>query len=150
MRPGPGELRAMSEATGVSLAILVSMRSRPTVCEFKLVGTEGTIHLDMFHGFSFLERGRVSKATKITRPFSFGMRELKSATVNLGRRVVRRELAYPGLQRLISSFYASVSGGTAPPISREDAIRVARVRDYILADARIDSAFNRKGRAQCL
>jgi predicted dehydrogenase len=150
MRPGRGDLRAICEASGVSLAIFVSMRARPTVCEFKLVGTEGTIHLDMFHGFSFIEQGRVTRATKITRPFRYGIRELKSATVNLGRRAVRREFAYPGLQRLISSFYRAVSTASAPPISREDVIRVARARDYILDDARIGSGFNRKGRAQCL
>jgi predicted dehydrogenase len=150
VRTGTGELRAMSEAMGVSLAIFVSMRARPTVCEFKLVGTEGTIHLDMFHGFSLLEQGRVSKATKITRPFGFGLGKLKGAAINLGRRAVRREFAYPGLQPLIASFYAAVGAGTPAPISREDAIRVATVRDSILDYARFDNALNWKGRAQCL
>jgi predicted dehydrogenase len=149
-RTGTGELRAMSEAQGVSLAIFVSMRARPTVCEFKLVGTEGTIHLDMFHGFSFLERGRVSRTTKITRPFSFGLGKLRGAAINLGRRAVRKEFAYPGLQRLIASFYAAILAGTPAPISRDDAIRVATVRDSILDYARFDNALKWKGRAQCL
>lgn len=150
LRPTPGELRAFSRKSDITLTILISMRARPTACNFKLVGTEGTVHLDMFHGFSFIERGRVSRFSKIARPFDLGMKQFLGAGANLLHRAMRRELAYPGLQTLITSFYEAIANGTPPPISRPDTIRVAMVRDRLMDYAVLNNTFTLKGRAECL
>jgi hypothetical protein len=64
-------------------------------------------------------------------PFEHSLRNLSAAGINLGRRTLRRELAYPGLQRLISEFYRAVQTGAPSPISAEEAIAIARVRDHL-------------------
>jgi hypothetical protein len=48
-------------------------------------------------------------------------------------RVARWEPAYPGLQTLIRLFYLAVRSDGASPISAEEAIAVAQVRDQILS-----------------
>lgn len=136
-RPQPGELRISGEADGVTLGMFISMNARPSVCDFEIVGTEGTIYLNLFHGYAYLEPGRVSRTRKIVHPFEHSLRNLSAAAINLGRRVLRREPAYPGLQRLISEFYGAVQTGGASPISAEEAITIARVRDRLLSSCKI-------------
>ena len=135
VRPGHGEFRAVCETLGITLSIFISMNARPTECSFKIIGTDGTIHIDMFHGYSFIEPGKVSRSRKIIHPFDLAVRRLSAAAVNLGRRFIRWEPAYPGLKRLVSSFYKAVRMGAESPISREDTIAIARVRDLLIHSA---------------
>ena len=135
VRPCSGEFRATCEMSGTTLSIFISMNARPTECSFKIIGTDGTVHIDLFHGYSFIESGNVSMLRKAAHPFDLSMRRLSAATFNLGRRLIRWEPAYPGLQRLIGSFYKSVQTLTDAPISREDTIRVALVRDILIRSA---------------
>jgi predicted dehydrogenase len=130
--PAQGEIRVAGECNRVTLEIFVSMNTRPTVCAMQLFGAEGTIHLDLFHGYAVVEPGEVSRARKILHPFDLAIRTLSAATGNLANRVIRRQPAYPGLQRLVSEFYRAVQTGTEPPISAADAIAVARIRDYLI------------------
>ncbi len=132
IRPGWGEMRLMGEVSATTISVFISMTARPTLNVLELKGTEGTIHVNLFHGYSFLQSGRVSRFRKIVQPFEHSGKNLKSATMNLGRRLIRRETAYPGLQRLVRSFYASVKANSPPPISPSDAESIARVRDELL------------------
>lgn len=134
-RPVLGELRASSEISGVSLSIFISMNVRPTECSFQVAGTDGTIHIDLFHGFAFMEPGKVSKTKKVIHPFELAIRRWSAATINLGQRVVHWESAYPGLNQLISLFYRAVCKEVVAPISREDAVAVARSRDRLLQNS---------------
>lgn len=132
LRPFHGEFYTFNSNSGIPLFIFISMNARPTLCSFRIVGTNGTIHADLFHGFAFIEPGKVSRTGKILHPFDLAARGLLAATVNLGRRAIRWEAAYPGLQRLVSSFYRAVHTKTVAPISREDTVAVARVRDILI------------------
>lgn len=106
MRPGHRELRAVCEMSGITLSIFISMNGRPTECSFKLIGTDGTIHVDMFHGYSFIEPGKVSRLRKAIHPFDLSIRRLSAATVNLGQRFIQWEPAYPDLSMLgFARFY---------------------------------------------
>ena len=136
-RPRHGELRVFGEAMGATLSIFISMNARPTVCDVQIVGTEGTIYLNLFHGYGYLEPGRVSRTRKIAHPFERSLKNLSAAAINLGRRALRRELAYPGLQCLISEFYGAVQTGGPSPISAEEAVAIARVRDRLLSSFQI-------------
>jgi predicted dehydrogenase len=130
-RPDRGEIRVSGQAGDASLSILVSMRSRPTVCSFQILGEHGTIHLDLFHGYAVIESGEVSRWRKVAHPFDLALRTLSAAAINLGRRIVQWQPAYPGLKRLVGEFYQAARDGTTAPISRGDAIAVARVRDIL-------------------
>ena len=140
LRPSHGELRVHGQIGEKSLAIFISMNSRPTTNSFHLVGTGGTIHLDLFHGFSIYEPGKTSRTRKILHPFDLAFRNVSAAAFNLGRRTLRREPAYPGLRQLIQKFYSAVKGGTESPITSAEAIAVAEIRDLLMDRAGIASA----------
>ena len=131
-RPRPGELRVFNQVRETSLSIFVSMNARPTTNSFQIVGTNGTIHLDLFHGFAVIETEKVSKGRKILHPFDLAARSFSAATINLVRRIVRREPAYPGLWQLVNAFYQSIREDKQPPITPEQAINVAWIRDYLI------------------
>lgn len=135
LRPQAGEFRAMTEGGGVTVSILISLQARPTQCTFKIFGAAGTIHLDLFHGYAFIEPGAVSKERKILRPFNMAARRLAAASINLADRALSREPAYPGLMRLVAEFYAAVRTGQRSPISPEAMLNVARVRDVLVQGA---------------
>ncbi len=128
-----GELRAMSEKSGVTLSICVSMNARPPVCALDIAGTDGTLHLDLFHGYSFVEPGKASRRHKIMRPFALGLRRLGAASMNLGRRAIWGEPAYPGLQRLVTLFYEAVRNGSEPTISTNATMEIANVRESLMS-----------------
>jgi predicted dehydrogenase len=134
-RPASGELRISGQTQETSLSIFISMNSRPTKNSFHLFGSEGAIHLDLFHGYSVIEPGKTSRAAKILHPFDLAVRNFSAATFNLARRTVRRESAYPGLRQLIHEFYDSIKSASEPPITPLQAIAVAEVRDLLVNQA---------------
>ena len=136
--PGHGELHAVSKNSGIHLSIFISMNARPTECSLKIRGTQGTIHIDLFHGYSFLESGRVSRTRKILHPFSFSAVKICTAIGNLSRRIIKRESAYPGLNKMIDLFYRAVRTHGKSPISSEDTLAVAVVRDMLLQGVGLD------------
>lgn len=139
LHPEPGELLIFARAAaGATISFRISMNSRPTRNSLSLVGTNGTINLDLFHGFVVFDRGgKATRASKILRPFEAGARNLSAATVNLIRRSIRRESAYPGLRSLIGSFYGAITGGGPPPFTSREVIEIAKARDLIMQQAQI-------------
>jgi predicted dehydrogenase len=130
-RPCGGELRVSGEASGISLSIFISMRARPTLCSFQIFGVDGTIHMDMFHGYAVVEPGKVSRLRKMIHPFDLSIRTLSAAATNLAWRTIQWQPAYPGLERLVTAFYQSARAGAESPITRADVMAVARVRDLL-------------------
>ena len=131
-RPRNGELRIEGLADKTSLEIFVSLNARPTLNYFQIVGSNGTIHLDLFHDFAFIETGKVSRWRKILHPFDSSVRNFSAAFFNLMRRAARFETAYPGLQSLVSQFYGAIRDKKESPVSSAQAINVARIRDYLM------------------
>jgi hypothetical protein len=102
---------------GIRLEAFVTLRGRPPRNELEVVGTRSSAIADLFHGFSVFDRGSVSGWGKATRPLARGTRLLGTAGANGVGRLVRRDLAYPGLRELVGDFYTSLEEGGPPPIS---------------------------------
>jgi predicted dehydrogenase len=134
-RPANGELRSAAVADGTTITISISMHGRPTRNELRAICAGGTLHLDLFHGYGFAERGAVSRLDKVLRPFMQSAGRTGAAAANLAARSLRREPAYPGLRELIRRFYATLRQGQPPPVPPAEALAVARARDSILAGA---------------
>lgn len=133
--PRPGELVLTGSDDRRTASCLVSMHGRPTSNEMTLIGTRGTIHLDLFHGFGVFESGTVSRATKIARPFQHAAAGLSSATSNLVGRLIKRQPAYPGLWELVSTFYRAAEGRGAAPFSDGEILAVAEALESITRSA---------------
>ena len=124
-----------SEAGGLTLSISISMNARPPRHELRISGTEGTLAADLYHGFSWIEKGSVGRSYKVVRPFVASARMGAAAAVNLSGRILRWEPAYPGLRELVAAFYGEVrSGRSGDSVFRDDhALQVARARDALMA-----------------
>jgi predicted dehydrogenase len=128
-----GELRAFATAGNASLALFISMAGRPPQHELRVVGGDGTLIADLFHGFAWLEKGGVSRAHKLRRPFANAALQMGAASRNLVRRAWMREFAYPGLRELVAAAYGEIGGGEARALSPDHIRRVARAREEILS-----------------
>ena len=135
--PAPGELHAVGRAAGCALSIRISMNGRPTACAFQIVGTEGMIELNLFHGYAVFHPGAVSRARKVAAPFGQALRGLAAASLNLSRRAVRREPAYPGLRPLVRAFYGAVRTGGPAPLAPELVLAAAAERDRLVERAEL-------------
>jgi predicted dehydrogenase len=130
-RSGPGEFRALTQDRDVTVALHVSMSGRPTVNRLELVGTGGTIHVDLFHGFSATQRGPVSRIGKVTQPYSDAVTVIAATTANLVRRALMREPAYPGLSTLVRRFYCAAAGQGECPIGPTEILTIARACEQL-------------------
>lgn len=137
IHPETGELRAACSTSGPTLSITISMHARPTVCAFKIVGTKATMHLNLFHGYVYRMPGAASRVRKIINPFDEALRALISASVNLGRRALHWQPAYPGLRELVKAFHRALRHGMPPPLSWEAIVAVARERDLLVHHAEL-------------
>lgn len=137
LRVCAGEWLITAPIFGGSLSINLSMNGRPTRFLTQVFGDRGALELDNFHDFCVRLSGKVSKSRKISAPFVRHGLGLASATANLLRRASRGESAYPGLQQLVSDFYAGLNNTEiVVPITDEETIAVAEARDEIIFAAR--------------
>ena len=127
-----GELQIIGASDGVGLDIYISMNTRPTRCEMELFYTQGRAVLNFFHGYVVIEKGKVSRLQKMIQPFMFSLKEFFVAGVNIIKRIIKKELAYPGLSRLIKDFYSSVITGNESPIKHSDALAIAKAREEVI------------------
>lgn len=129
--PLPGELQVTGVIADATVSIVVSMRGRPPVNRMELVGERGTAHLDLFHGFRTIAHGLATPTGKLARPFTSAVAVSTAAAMNLVRRTTQGEVAYPGLRALINAFYRAAAGHAPPPISRDEAIVLARACEHV-------------------
>lgn len=132
-RVSPGEWRITAHADGTSIAYLVSMSARPTCAELRVLGTRASAVADLFHGYSVIDAGAVTRTSKAVRPFRVAGRSMVAASANLARRGLRAESAYPGLQTLVHRAYLAFAGRGQVPIAADAMLDVARTRDRLLA-----------------
>jgi len=122
------------------ISVRIDLVSRPTRNELTLLGTGGTLHVDLFHGYSFGEPGTTSRHDKLMRPFRHGGRMLAAAGVNLLSRAWRREPAYPGLKELIRAFHQAVVRGQPSPITAGEIVACARLMDRVRRETTLAAA----------
>ena len=134
---GPGGWQLTAPVGDASLRIALSFSMRPTEASLLVRGGGGTWTADLFHGFARFRGGAVSRSTKAFRPFADAFGLFGRAGANLAARTLRREPAYPGLRDLTARVYAAARGTAACPISAEEAVAVADMRDMFLERAGI-------------
>lgn len=130
-----GELRVQGRTGNVAVQAYLSMNARPTRCDLDILCSEGSIHLNFFHGYCVIRRGRPSRFDKLAQPFWFAGKSFTGAALNLAGRALRGERAYPGLGPIINRFHAAARGKCGSPIPTQDILVAARVREQVMAQA---------------
>jgi predicted dehydrogenase len=134
--PVAGELRAITSVADTIVSLAISAHTRPTENVLRVLGSAGSATADLFHGFAVRHDGVVSRRTKMAQPFVVAGKSFGYASVNLVRRALRREFAYPGLRELVRRFYSATRGERPTPLSPASIADVACARDRILASVR--------------
>jgi predicted dehydrogenase len=137
MQTTDDDLELVGEWHNTRINIVMSLRGRPTCNELRMIGTEATAYVDLYHGYEILELSGVSRQAKIIKPFRLGTQLLVNAGSNLVHRAFQAEPAYPGLRELIKRFYQSIMADTPPPISNAEMLVVARLIDAVRARSRL-------------
>lgn len=125
------ELEIRGTLRDVQVHGFLSLRGRPPRNFLTVIGTEGTAHADLFHGYSVTEGGRPSRRTKLLQPFGFGNKLLLAAGSNLVWRAVTGETAYPGLGALIARFHEAIARRGEPPIGAAEMLDVAALSERL-------------------
>jgi predicted dehydrogenase len=136
VKPRRGEWRVTAVCATASIAYVVSMASRPTFAELRVLGEQATARVDLFHGFAVVDKAPPSRASKAARPFRTAATSLLAASRNLARRVVQQEPAYPGLTELVRRFHLAAMGKERSPILPAETLDIAKTRDQLIALAR--------------
>ena len=131
----PGELVVQGRSGAVPVGVRISMSARPTRCDMEILCSGGSVHVNLFHGYAIVRRGKPSRLDKVVQPFRFAGSTLAVAAANLAGRALRREMAYPGLGTLIERFHAAARNGRDNPIPPEHTLDAARVRDHLVSQA---------------
>ena len=134
VRGSGGELRAVASVGETTIMLAVSMRARPTENSLTVRCDGGTVRANLYHGFATIERGVPSRTDKALRPFVGSSLAIGAAAANIGSRILRAELAYPGLRELVGRFHRAATEGGPSPIGVEESIDVARMRDAVVAE----------------
>lgn len=131
--PQPGELRALATVAGSIVDVAISAHGRPTENVLRVVADEGSVSVDLFHGFAVRHAPNVSRGAKIVHPFVVSGRQLGGASANLVKRLARREPAYPGLRELVREFYRATTNSAPAPLAPDAVLDVAETRDRLIA-----------------
>jgi predicted dehydrogenase len=130
-RAAPGEWRfTATTPEGCTLSNLISLQARPTFAIWRVLAQHGSARADLFHGFATFEPGTASRGYKTLRPIVTGVRTASVGALNLGRRAIRWEPAYPGLRELCQRTYGAIRGGPHP-FDAAELIDVAQAIDYL-------------------
>lgn len=127
-----GELQVIGKTGGIGVDIYISMNARPTRCEMELFFTKGRIVLNFFHGYALIEKGKVSRKQKLVQPFKYAVNQLYVAGINITKRSLTSEYAYPGLYSLVKEFYSAVKNNTVSPITAEEILKLSIARDNLV------------------
>ena len=111
----PGTVHALVSQDGVTGTLVVTLSGRPIESYVRLVGTNGTITLDFVRGTSVRLLGPgTSGIDKAQAPYRLSWQSVTGTTAALMRRVLKRQLSYPGLRELFEEFYRSTRTGKPP------------------------------------
>jgi predicted dehydrogenase len=132
-KPCPGEWRVSGQCGDTSVGYLISMATRPTFAELRVLGERASARADLFHGFAVLDKASVSRVSKAARPFRVAAGSFVTASRNLAQRVIDHEPAYPGLIELVRRVHLAAAGRGPSPILPADTLDIAKARDRLTA-----------------
>jgi hypothetical protein len=112
-----------------------SSQMKPQVSELRVFGPKHGLLLDDAHHVLIELDGTRYKSylDMIVPAFIHSRRFFRGSVANAGRLITGRLHAGEGMKNLIERFYASVRGGTPPPISYHHIRFTARVMDQLFA-----------------
>ncbi|MGH7540805.1 MAG: Gfo/Idh/MocA family oxidoreductase, partial [Gemmatimonadota bacterium] len=128
---GFGNVHALVSGGGATGSLCVTLSGRPVESYVRVVGTNGTIHVDYVRGtVQRLIGPGASGIDKALVPYRLGRQLLSQTTAALARRIRKRSGAYPGLVEILRAFYAGIASGQ-DAVSRENIRETTRIVESV-------------------
>lgn len=127
-----GDVRALIKMHGVTAVLVVTLRGRPVEPYLRIVGTNGSLHVDYIHGAIAKLAGPGSSGVSVVlNPYIRSMQIIAGTTKGLVSRALRKQKSYVGLPELIDAFYTSVINNSAPPVSTSSIVETVKICEAI-------------------
>jgi len=143
-----GEVRGVFEIDGKIGTLVVTLRGRPIESYVRIVGTNGSLHLDFVLGtVTKLPGPGTSALSIILNAYSQAKQIFCETTKSVTRLVFTKERSYPGLLELFNRFYASIIRQSPPPISYDSVLETVSACEVIgkeLKQAKVESSARAK------
>ncbi len=134
---GGGTVHVLLRAGKVSATLVATLRGRPVESYLKVVGDRGTVNADLVRGTvqTLLGPG-TSGISKASNPYRMAAQIATGTTAALTRRILHRELSYPGLRELITDFHRAIQGRTDPPVSEDEMMGTVELCERVTEEIR--------------
>jgi predicted dehydrogenase/nucleoside-diphosphate-sugar epimerase len=137
------EVRGIFKVGEVSGVLVVTLRGRPIESYLRIVGTNGFLYADFVRGtFIELAGPGTSTISIVLNPYIQAKQIFWETTKSFAKLAFSKQKSYPGLVKLIGTFYESILNGTSPPITTTSIIETVRICETIgrkLRDAEAES-----------
>jgi len=127
-----GEIRAIIEHEGRKGILLVTLKGRPVDSYLKIVGTNGTVHIDYVRGVVINLSGSGADAVAaVITPYRQTCQTAWKTTKALARMTLKKTRSYEGLAELIDDFYECILKEREPLIRQEFIIETVKTCERI-------------------
>ena len=136
--PIPTELRLNLRGQAVTGTLTFTSNSRPCRRVPRILGTEGSITVDLDTQLCHVDRGErfPGALAKLEAP----LRDVGNSIRDLGRntlRFLRGDFHYfDGMRNLFECFYTAIANGDESPVKYDEALRVTALMDAVFAECR--------------
>lgn len=111
-----GDVYALVQLGSVTAILLVTLTGRPVEQYQHIIGTNGSLRADYIAGSLITLTGPGTGPGVLFTPYRRSWQTLVGATRSFSK-ILLGKSSYPGLKRLVASFYDSIQTRTAPPLS---------------------------------
>lgn len=111
-----GDVYALLQLGSVTAILLVTLTGRPVEQYQHIIGTNGSLRADYIAGCLITLIGPGTGPGVLFTPYRRSWQTLTGATKGFAK-VISGKSSYPGLKKLIASFYDSILDTTAPPLT---------------------------------
>ena len=133
VQDGPGgTVHVLVRSGDVTGNLVVTLHGRPVESYLRIVGVNGTLHADFVRStVQQLVGPGTSGIEKVLEPFRLSSQMSFGTTRSLFRRIVRRQLSYPGLAEMFGAFYKAIVAREPAPVSASSILDTVRVCEEI-------------------
>jgi predicted dehydrogenase len=128
------ELRTLVAGRAATALVSVTRHSEPPAFTLRVVGTAGSLEVDLYNDRLFLARPGGGPA-KVVNGVRHGVSELVGSAALVAKTITSRLDHFEGLEFLIRELYGSVASGGEPPISIAEMDAVNEVMSTLFSPA---------------
>jgi len=127
-----GEVRALLQCNNRNGMLIVSLAGRPVDSYMKIIGTNGSITVDLVRGVVLKNIGEGADAVAaILYPYRLAAQSFWKSTMEFAKLFFSKNKSYPGLRNLIETFYRNINENQDTGLFKNSIIQTVNVCEKI-------------------